>query len=330
MKEELLERVIRAVLYEGYVPYPSLGKSAKNQREGLTFGRVYPEAYSLAQNDGEPCALRAECLLRMKASEAAVRVSVRFLRRQWREVGKVPALLSELTLAPEPYFKVVPELLVNGELHQTWQEATEERAQVAPVPVRPHATGQVNFIFPGNRALRPLRDEANRVLGVSVRRQEALLGAIEVKVSPVTETVFKISAEVRNLTALPPGAREDCDAILMRTFAGTHLVLQAKGADFVSLLDPPAGFEAHAADCKSIGVWPVLVGDPTAGDRDAMLASPIILYDYPQIAHESCGEFRDPRLIDETQPLPVPDAGTPELCGSEDPRHRVFERTEKL
>lgn len=299
MKEELLERVIRAALYEGCALYPYRATSAKNQRERFTFGRVYPEAYSIAQNGEEPCALRAECLLRVKSDDAAVRVSARFLRPMWREVGKVPAPLSELTLSPEPYFKVVPELLVNGDLYQTWQEATEERTQVTPVPVRPNATGQVHFIFPGNRALQPLRDEANRVVAVLVRRQEGLLGTIEVEVTPVAESVFKIRSEIRNLTTMAPAELENADTVLMRTFAATHLVLQVKGAEFISLFEPPAENETHTAGCKNAGVWPVLVGDPTAGDRDTMLASPIILYDYPQIAHESRGEFCDDAEMDE-------------------------------
>ncbi len=52
-----------------------------------------------------------------------------------------------------------------------------------------------------------------------------------------------------------------------------------------------------AAGCQNIGAWPVLVGDP--GERDTMLSSPIILYDYPQVAPESPGDLFDSTEIDE-------------------------------
>ena len=45
------------------------------------------------------------------------------------------------------------------------------------------------------------------------------------------------------------------------------------------------------------GLWPVLIGDPR--QRDTMLCSPIILYDYPEIAPESPGDFFDGTEIDE-------------------------------
>jgi hypothetical protein len=41
--------------------------------------------------------------------------------------------------------------------------------------------------------------------------------------------------------------------------------------------------------CRNVGTWPVLAGEP--GQRGCMLSSPIILYDYPQIAR---GESRRP------------------------------------
>ena len=66
---------------------------------------------------------------------------------------------------------------------------------------------------------------------------------------------------------------------------------------FVSLIDPPDECRALAAQCHNEGTWPVLVGRP--GDKDTMLSSPITLYDYPQVAAESPGEFFDGTEIDE-------------------------------
>ena len=49
--------------------------------------------------------------------------------------------------------------------------------------------------------------------------------------------------------------------------------------------------------------WPVLAGTP--GERDVMLSSPIILYDYPALAPESPGPFCDSTEIDELLTLRV-------------------------
>ena len=47
----------------------------------------------------------------------------------------------------------------------------------------------------------------------------------------------------------------------------------------------------------NLHTWPVLVGEEE--DRDVILSSPIILYDYPQVAAESPGEMFDATEIDE-------------------------------
>jgi hypothetical protein len=54
---------------------------------------------------------------------------------------------------------------------------------------------------------------------------------------------------------------------------------------------------------RNDGVWPTLVGD--RGDRHTLLATPIILGDYPQIAPESSGDFFDGGEIDQLLVLNV-------------------------
>ena len=58
-----VEKVVNAVLYEGYILYPYRASSKKN-RERFTFGRVYPEDYSIAQHGAEPSVMQTECLIR--------------------------------------------------------------------------------------------------------------------------------------------------------------------------------------------------------------------------------------------------------------------------
>ena len=73
--------------------------------------------------------------------------------------------------------------------------------------------------------------------------------------------------------------------------------------EFVSLLEPPPEFQEAAAACSNVGTWPVLAGEP--GQRDTVLSSPIILYDYPQIAPESPGDLFDGTEIDEILSLRI-------------------------
>ena len=111
----------------------------------------------------------------------------------------------------------------------------------------------------------------------------------------------------------------------------THTALTVEDGEFISLLDPPAEFSEAVAQCRNIGTWPVLVG--IEGQRDTMLSSPIILYDYPQIAPESPGDLFDGTEIDEILTLRImamTDEEKHEMRGVDDRARRILERTEDL
>ena len=93
------------------------------------------------------------------------------------------------------------------------------------------------------------------------------------------------------------------DDALLRCLISAHALLGVRSGEFVSLLDPPAYWRDAASVCRNVGVWPVLVG--AEGQADTMLASPIILYDYPQVAPESPGDFFDGTEIDEMLTLRI-------------------------
>jgi hypothetical protein len=333
MNTTLLDQLVNAVLYEGYVLYPYRPTSKKNQRERFTFGRVYPLAYSAAQNGLEPCVTQIECLMRCPGERATVKVTARFLHPMWREVGKLPAPLFEIAAGSEPRFEVVSDLWVDGQLHQTWQEAVEQKVQAPAVSVRAGSAELVRFSFPASRTLTPVRDSSGQVGAVIVRRQDAIAGVLEVEVNQVAASIFKVSVRIRNLSQLTAGELQSSDAVLMRTFTSTHLILQTPEAEFISLLEPQAEYEPLVATCKNIGAWPVLVGDATRAERDTMLASPIILYDYPKIAPESGGDFCDSTEIDEMLALRVltmTDEEKREMRGVDGFARRMLERTEAL
>jgi hydrogenase maturation protease len=102
-------------------------------------------------------------------------------------------------------------------------------------------------------------------------------------------------------------------------------------AEFVSLLEPPENLKDLAASCQNIGAWPVLVG--AEGQRDTVLASPIILYDYPKIAPESPGELFDGTEIDEILALRImtmTDEEKREMRATDDRTRKMLERTETM
>ncbi|MGH9704507.1 MAG: hypothetical protein ACRD4K_14115, partial [Candidatus Acidiferrales bacterium] len=86
-----------------------------------------------------------------------------------------------------------------------------------------------------------------------------------------------------------------------------------------------------AKACRNIGTWPVLVGDE--GRRDTLLSSPIILYDYPQIAPESPGDLFDGAEIDEILSLRImtmTEEEKREMRESDERARQILERTESL
>ena len=99
----------------------------------------------------------------------------------------------------------------------------------------------------------------------------------------------------------------------------------------MSLLDPPPEFQDFAGRCRNVGAWPVLVGE--RGQGDTLLASPIILYDYPQIAPESAGDLFDGTEIDEILSLRImtlTDEEKREIRQSDERARQVLERTEAM
>ena len=128
---------------------------------------------------------------------------------------------------------------------------------------------------------------------------EPVRGLLSAHCDPLTPGVVRLALRAANLTT--PGPLTNRDAAQRHTMLSAHLVLTVRDGAFVSALDPPASLAAHTL--VQDGVFPVLVGPPEA--RDTMVASPIILYDHPQISPESSGDHFDATEIDELLALRV-------------------------
>jgi hypothetical protein len=114
---------------------------------------------------------------------------------------------------------------------------------------------------------------------------------------------WKLTVHVDNDSAFEGAATRPREEALGSALASPHLVLTADGGAFASLIDPPDAVRDLCAGCSSSGTWPVLLGKP--GASDTLLSAPIILYDHPQIAPESPGDFFDGTEIDELLTLRV-------------------------
>ncbi len=201
-----------------------------------------------------------------------------------------------------------------------WQEAITRQ-------VNTHAPGLHSFAFPACED----RDAA----GI-VRRQEKIEGSIEVDVRPLRDGWSRVSVRISNCGAFEVPAEDSAawptrESALRRSLVSTHAILRVPGGEFASLLDPPEELRQLSAECSNVGLWPVLAGD--AAPPDTMLASPIILYDHPQIAPESAGALFDGTEIDEILSLRIltlTDDEKREMRETDPKTRSLLERTEAL
>lgn len=312
--------------------YPYRPSSVKNQQR-WNFGVLCPQAYCEAQNGSEAWTMLTECLVEGDSS-TQIEVRVRFLQLVARSVGELITPVDELPLGTGPEFKLVEKLEVNGRVYKPWQEAIERELVLPIYGVSPlaHAQRHEPFCFNADRQFEYLRnDDEEKITAVIVRERKPISGVIELMAERVENELFKVSVMVRN-TAGPEGATACTrDEALLSSMASTHAVLGVQHGKFVSQTAPDERFIAAASKCKNIGAWPVLIGQE--GQRDTLLASPIILYDYPQIAPESAGDLFDGTEIDEILSLRImtlTDDEKREMSQSDDRARQMLERTEAM
>ncbi|MGZ4472539.1 MAG: hypothetical protein ACXVXM_11295 [Nocardioidaceae bacterium] len=261
--------VADAVLYEGYLLYPYRASSAKNQSR-WQFGVLGPPG-AFDAGFGEPATMRLQTLLRSPADDLRLSVHVRFLQLQRRQ-------------AYDDQGRPVDAVEHEGRTTPSWDEAVE----VELVETFTAAGGTRTLAVPGGRDADPpfvrQRWPVTAELSASVVRQGEL--------ATLTLTVAN--------TGTPAADRADATR---RSLIGAHLLVEAEGGAFVSVVDPPADARELAAVCSQDRCWPFLSGDP--GDTDVLLGSPIILYDHPEVAPESAGALFDATEIDEILTLRV-------------------------
>jgi len=320
MNTAAVDKIAKALLYEGYMLYPYRPSAVKN-RQRFNFGGLYPRSYSRSQDDTEPWYSKTECLV-IDSGLASIEVRVRFLHLCERTIER-----STEAGAWQP----IDRFEVAGQIFQPWQEAIEEEIVLPPTKLQSLAEKIVNWpgVFAAKTTEEPIRDQAGNVVGRILRSLCELRLSVKVSAEPVTNSVYRISVRVENATqAATPLDRE---AALLHSPVSTHTLLGVRDGQFISLLETPEHLVPFAKDCVNVGCYPVLAGDRST--HDTILSSPIILYDYPEVASESGGDLFDATEIDEILSLRImtlTDEEKREVRNADDRARRILERTETL
>ena len=343
MNIKLVERIVNALLYEGYILYPYRASAVKN-RQRWNFGVIYPQDYSLSQGGAEASSMQTECLL-LGDRRAKLDVKIRFLHllartvvadRQVRPYADSQTVLAPLTDPQETIgqnFHAAEPLEIGVTIPAAWQEAVEREVDAPGIDLSEIVAEprRMTFAFPAMLEATPLLDSGGQAVGMIARRQQFIEGTVEVAAERAGDGLFKVAVRILNLTPLEDACHKSRDEALMRSLISTHTILGVRRGEFVSLLDPTEQFREAAAGCRNIGAWPALVGEE--GERDCLLAAPIIVYDYPQVAPESAGDFYDGTEIDELLTLRVmtmTDQEKQEMRLVDERARQILERTETL
>jgi hypothetical protein len=283
---ERARKIADAVLYEGYVLYPYRASSGKNQVR-WQFGVLAPREWSDA-GGCEHSWSQTECLIE---DEFEIAGTVRFLQIQSRVV-------EQLVDSDADIFQEVESLEAEAELWTSWDEAIEREVEFVESSETSLDERVVDFEFPASRTTEAIVTKSGRRVGRFVRETTAVKGTIRVSADPIEESraLRKLHLRIENTTPWSDAAASR-DVVMRSSLIGVYSLLEATRGKFVSLIDPPEWAKPAVKKCSNLHTWPVMVGED--GDRDVMLSSPIILYDYPQIAPESPGDLYDATEIDE-------------------------------
>jgi len=294
--------VADAVLYEGYVLYPYRASSRKNQVR-FQWGVLTPRSFS--QREGsERWSTRTECLIDPgpgPGPDPLLTIRLRCLQAQHRGVEAQVGVGEQS--GEDAAFAAAESLEVDGTVHVGWDEAVDQIIDVAPLPLVAFdgVERREEFSFDGGTETELVHTADGSVVGRFVRQRQPVEGVIRVTVTRPDDAgpYVRVAVTVENRTRWS-GSAVHRDEVMGHSMIAVHTMLAIDRGTFVSLLDPPDDAMAAARACQSEGSYPVLIGRD-----DVVLASPIILYDHPEVAPQSPGDLYDSLEIDEILALRV-------------------------
>ena len=328
MNLDIVDKIVAAVLYEGYILYPYRASAVKN-RQRFNFGTLYPQAFSELQCGSDASMMCTECLV--EGHHPHLEIRVRFLHPVARQIGRFATPLARFSAESVPDYETVAALEIDDDIYQAWQEVIERDVAVEMNLAELSAAQSVSVTIPSANEIEPLLRSDQSVVGVIVRRQHELQVDVTAKAVAIQPGLSKLTVIVKNQTPLVDAASTTREEAALKSLASTHVIMAARGGKFISLLETPDDYANAVAACTNNGCWPVLVGDKSR--QNMILASPIILYDYPQVAPESAGDFFDGTEIDEMLALRVmtlTDDEKREMRSIDARARQILERTSSL
>jgi hypothetical protein len=299
--------VADTVLFEGYMLYPYRANDAKN-RVRWQFGVLAPPQY-VELDPSEHSWLQADVLV--EGPDPVVTARVRFLQVQRRRVEA----------RSDGRYHDVDSLDVGRATYLPWDEAI-----VQELTVHLPLDGPVELHLPAGAESEDLRADNGQIVGRLSREREPLDAVLNAELVPQLGPygVRRLRVRLSNTTewtALPDQSpSQQRPRALGCSLVAAHLLLSVTGGAFISQLERPEWASGYVAECENVGTFPVLAGP--SGSRDVVLASPIILYDHPQVAPESAMAFCDATEMDEMltlRTMTLTDQEKREVRGS-DPR----------
>lgn len=315
---DAVSAIADTVLYEGYVLYPYRASALKNHFR-WQFGTVAPRSYVETRPDEEWWS-QVECLIEPGA-DTRVSVRVRFLQLQTRTIQEK---------APAGAWRPVDRLVMDGLELVPWEEGVACTITEVALPLDELVAERVlEREIAGGRVVETISDASGTLWARVLRVREPLRFSIRIAAEP-RDSLVSLRVRVENTTPWSPGTDDLREAALRRSLLSCHVLLGVQNGAFLSLIDPPAHAAAAALGCRNHRLWPVLAG--ATGERDVMLAAPIVLYDYPAVAPESRGDFFDATEIDELLTLRVmtmTDAEKSEAAATDARARVILERVEQ-
>ncbi|GAA0276618.1 hypothetical protein GCM10009527_086300 [Actinomadura nitritigenes] len=256
---DAVRAIADTVLYEGHLLWPYRASAARTGKR-WTIGGVLPK--DEAERSGGRWTVSAEFLLE-DGPETTVEFTLRFLHAVHRQMmdGDAP----------------VHELKVGAGTYRTRREAREREITSGRLRLERLLRSPVRVPVAIAAGLDEKRIEGTARI---IRTWDRVTGTVVLSAERAAPGAVRIRAVIVNT-----GPAEDRDEADRTGMLCAHLVSDASGGAFVSSAAPPAHLADAAAACHSDGLWPVLAGP--RGGHGTVLAAPIVLYDWPQVAPQT-------------------------------------------
>lgn len=156
-----------------------------------------------------------------------------------------------------------------------------------------------------------------------------LNAGVDISTQKLDKNLFKLTLVFQNRTESENLVNLSREKVLEFSFVSVQTIFELESGEFISTIEAIDEFSNHTKSLKNVNSFPVLAGDKIK--RNCVLASPIILYDFPEISQKSFDNFFDGLEIDELMVLNIlglTDAEKKEIAKTDEKTRRMLEKIE--